>query len=131
MGSDFESVYLIIVLLVALIGLVIGLLPTIIAFNKSHPQRGWILLVNVVGGFFGGIGWIAALIWCFIEPNTTVSRYTSTTNSDASSKSHKNTDDISQTSNLASDIEKLHDLAQRGLISQTEFEKKKQQILNI
>ncbi|RNL67262.1 superinfection immunity protein [Zhongshania marina] len=50
-----------------LICLAIFFLPTIIALFKKHPKKVGILLVNIVG-IFGGLGWLAALIWCFILP---------------------------------------------------------------
>ncbi|CAA0109971.1 superinfection immunity protein [Zhongshania aliphaticivorans] len=53
--------------LAVLIILAIFFLPTIIALLKKHPQKVGIILVNIVG-VVGGLGWIAALIWCFILP---------------------------------------------------------------
>jgi hypothetical protein len=37
-------------------------IPTITAFRRKHPHRGYIALVNL---FFGGtgFGWIGALLW--------------------------------------------------------------------
>lgn len=46
-----------------LICFVIGLLPTIIAFQRGHESRIAILLLNLFLGWTG-IGWIIALIWC-------------------------------------------------------------------
>lgn len=37
-------------------------LPTLLAYRKDHPQRGWILVCNLFGGGTG-VGWIVCLIW--------------------------------------------------------------------
>lgn len=40
----------------------IFILPTIVAFGRSHPNRWVILLLNCLVGWTG-IAWLAALIW--------------------------------------------------------------------
>lgn len=56
-------------ILMALIMLPIYFLPTIIAIHKNHKYKIAIILINVLGGMFMGIGWLVALVWCFIEPD--------------------------------------------------------------
>ncbi|HNX69021.1 MAG TPA: superinfection immunity protein [Candidatus Omnitrophota bacterium] len=53
---------LIFVLLLIVIGFYVYMLPTFTAYNRQHPQRFWIMMLNL---FLGNtlIGWIAALIW--------------------------------------------------------------------
>lgn len=57
-------------ILLLLILLPLVFLPTIIAFKKNHPYKVQIILVNIFGSFFGGAGWVIALIWSFILPES-------------------------------------------------------------
>ena len=90
--------------LIILILLPLVFLPTIIAIKKNHPYKIPIILINVLGGLLWGFGWLIALIWCFIEPK---SNYNNTTH----------------------EIEKLHELKQKGAITQEEFDTKKRALL--
>lgn len=46
------------------------LLPSIIAVKKNHPHKMKIVFVNIFGGLLYGLGWIIALVWCFLgEPS--------------------------------------------------------------
>lgn len=44
-------------------GLVVFLLPTLIAFGRGHHYKWIIFVVNVFGSTLFGVGWIAAFIW--------------------------------------------------------------------
>lgn len=44
-------------------GLVVFLLPTLIAFGRGHHYKWIIFVVNVFGSTLFGAGWIAAFIW--------------------------------------------------------------------
>ena len=44
-------------------GLVVFLLPTLIAFGRGHHYKWIIFVVNVFGSSLLGVGWIAAFIW--------------------------------------------------------------------
>ncbi len=44
------------------IGIFIYFLPTFIAFDRNHENKGWIILLNIVIGGTG-LGWIAVLLW--------------------------------------------------------------------
>ena len=61
------SIALIIVyIIIFIVGLILYFLPSIIASKKNHTYKNIILLIN----FFLGatvIGWIACLIWAFID----------------------------------------------------------------
>ena len=57
-------------ILISLVVLPVAFLPTIIALKKNHPYKVQIILVNIFGSFFGGAGWVIALIWSFILPES-------------------------------------------------------------
>lgn len=94
-------------LLIILILLPLAFLPTIISIRKNHPYKIPIILINVLGGLFWGVGWLVALIWCFIVPEkkTTIS------------------------GSIADEIEKLHSLKEKGVISEDEFNSKKSELM--
>jgi Superinfection immunity protein len=48
--------------MMGLLGVLIALLPTRIAFKREHDRRIAITLVNLLAGWTG-IGWIVALVW--------------------------------------------------------------------
>lgn len=87
-----------------LVFLPIYVLPSIIALARRHPKRWPIVIVNLVGGLFGGLGWVAAMVWCFID------------------QGHPKRDPVNE-------LERLEGLMERGQISQEEFERMKQKIL--
>jgi len=94
---------------VFLIFLPIFFLPTIIAFRKNHHQKVAIAIVNVIGGLFYGIGWLIALVWSLIEPR----------------------EDSPVARSVASDIRELHELKEKGILSEEEFDAKKRALLDI
>ena len=100
---------LLIVLFMLLIFLPIYLLPTILALHKKHPHKLPIILINIFGGFFGGLGWIISLVWCFIMPNMPKEKH----------------------SPSLSELEKLHKLKEAGALTQEEFEIQKKRALDI
>ena len=82
-------------------------LPVIIAIKKNHPHKIPIILVSILGGLFFGVGWLIALVWCFIEPSKTQS-----------------------TTNAAAELEKLYDLKEKGGISEEEYNSRKKRLLD-
>ncbi len=56
-------------ILFALVLAALFFLPTIIAAKKRHPNRIGIFVVNLLMGWTG-LGWIVALIWALIAPQT-------------------------------------------------------------
>ena len=82
-------------------------LPTIIAIKKNHPYKIAIILINIFGGMLWGVGWLVALVWCFIGSDKveTVGR------------------------DSAEEIEKLYDLMEKGVLTQEEFDRKKTLLL--
>lgn len=87
---------------------VIAFLPTIIAVTRKHPQTLPIVLVNILGGLFFGLGWLVALVWCFIVPQSAPK----------------------PTVSIATEIEKLHELLEKGILTQSEYDAKKRELLN-
>lgn len=81
-------------------------IPTIIAIKRKHPYKVAIILTNILGGLVWGIGWAIALIWCFILPKANIN------------------------TNVADELEKLHSLKEKGIISDSDFEKKKSSLMN-
>ena len=90
--------------LIILVLLPLLFLPTIIAIKKNHPYKIPIILINIFGGLLWGFGWLVALIWCFIEPQST-------------------------NNNSTYQIEKLHELKEKGALTQEEFDAKKRELL--
>ncbi|MDH5764916.1 MAG: SHOCT domain-containing protein [Gammaproteobacteria bacterium] len=93
-------------IILTLIILPLIFLPTIIAIKKDHPYKIPIILINIFGSLVMGLGWFVALVWCFIEPSAT-----------------------SNTFAAASELEKLHELKEKGIITQQEFDARKKTIL--
>lgn len=83
----------------------LALLPSIIAIVRKHPYKLWIILINIFGGLLWGLGWIIALVWSFVLPENT------------------------RLKPVAEEIEKLYELLEKGIISQQEFEDKKNSLL--
>lgn len=83
----------------------VALLPSILTFLKRHPHVIWISLVNLVGGPLFGLGWVAALIWCCVDPSPPRAA-------------------------LADEVERLHRLLQAGALTQSEFEAGKRALLH-
>lgn len=50
------------------LGLLVFFVPTIIAVLRKHHNTAAIVMMNLLGGLFCGIGWIVALVWCFTSP---------------------------------------------------------------
>ena len=94
-------------LIIVLIFLSLAFLPTIIAIHKNHPYKIAIILINIFGGLLYGLGWFVALVWCFILP--------------------KNGDGILV--GAADELDRLHQLKERGILTQEEFDAKKKTIL--
>lgn len=82
--------YLMWILVSFLILIPLYLLPTILALKNNHPNKVPIIVINILCGW-SAIGWIVALVWCFIEPE------------------NRNLVDVTQ------EIERLHELKEKGV----------------
>ena len=85
------------------------LMPTIIAVLKKHPYKVPIILINVIGGLIWGLGWLVALVWCFIDAKK---------------------ENVVSNNNIADELSKLHELLEKGILTQEEFNAKKQSLIN-
>ncbi len=88
--------------------LCIYLLPTIIAYRKRHTHLSTIALVNIFGTLFFGFGWIISLIWSLTKAENIPVRFKS---------------------GIADELEKLHELKLKGVLSQEEFDSQKKALL--
>jgi Superinfection immunity protein len=70
MPSSDSAFGLLILLWVTILGLLLYMLPAVIAFGRNHQHRVPILLTNL---FFGWtfVGWVGSLVWSAM-PVTTV-----------------------------------------------------------
>ncbi|WP_081180258.1 superinfection immunity protein [Colwellia sp. PAMC 21821] len=57
-------------------------LPSIVAYDKKHPQANAIVIVNLFLGWTF-LGWVVAFIWVFIESKKDGNDYNATLNTDA------------------------------------------------
>ena len=95
--------------ILVLLAVSLYLLPTIIAVNNEHLYKVPVILVNVLGGLMAGLGWIIALVWCFIEPHQATG---------------------AANGSIADELEKLNKLRKKGILTQQEFDSKKHKLLN-
>ena len=98
-GTGFIS------LLIIVITLAIYIIPTIVAVKRKHPNKVAIILINIFLGW-SFLGWIGALIWACILPNSEA-----------------------KNNNKYEDLAKLQKLKDEGTISKEEFEIEKQKVL--
>lgn len=89
--------------------LAIYFLPTIVASNRGHQSTGAIFFLNLLLGWTL-LGWVVAFVWSFTNPTQVV----------VNNQSPKS---------VADEIQKLAALKEQGLLTEDEFTKKKQQIL--
>jgi uncharacterized membrane protein len=99
----------IVVFIIVAISLVIYSLPAIVASNMGHKSAGAIIFLNMLLGWTL-IGWVVAFVWSFTDSTQVIVN--------------------NQTTKSASDeIQKLAALKEQGLLTEDEFNKRKQQIL--
>ena len=87
--------------------LLLFFLPTLIAFSKKHPYTWAIFTISTFGALVYGLGWLIGLIWCFFQPG----------------------DRYRMFGGSADEIDRLHRLKERGVISQEEFDAGKRTVL--
>lgn len=89
--------------------LVLGLyfLPTITAMRRKKKNDGVILLINLLVGWTV-VGWLIALVMATSEPSVVVNT----------------------SGSMADELEKLHNLKEKGILSEKEFEQKKASLIN-
>ncbi len=84
--------------------LLIYFLPSIIAVKKDHKNMASILLINMFLGW-SLIGWLVAIVWAIKKTESVVIATSNVSNAD--------------------ELEKLHNLKEKGILSEEEFEKQK------
>lgn len=95
--------------------LALFLLPTILAIKKNHPHKLPIILVNIFGGLFMGVGWFVSLIWVLIKP--------------AEQQSQLVISSAPATHHIADELTKLKKLMDDGVITEGDFEQRKKLLL--
>ena len=96
-------------MIVLMIFVAIYFLPTIVALKREHQSAGAIFFLNLLLGW-SLLGWVIAFVWSFTNPTqVVVSNQT--------------------TKSVADEIQKLAVLKEQGLLTEDEFNRKKQQIL--
>jgi hypothetical protein len=117
-----------------LIAGIVYIMPSIIAFRRSHPNRWIILVINIA---FGGtiIGWGIALVWAMRAAHRTGSASSGGESglnlfiNDVKKIQVTEPPPLPQTS-LSHELERLHGLLVQGAISQTEFDGLKAKLLS-
>lgn len=94
-------------ILIILVGLFFYFIPTFNAYGR--PQFQGVIVLNILLGWTL-IGWVVAFIWSF-------------------SNSSPKAEVIEQKVSSADELTKLHDLKNKGIISEEEFNSQKKKIL--
>lgn len=94
--------------------LAIYFLPTLVALSRRHQSAVAIFVLNLLLGWTV-LGWIVAFVWSFTNPIQVVVNNRAVSNQ--ASKS------------VADEIRKLATLKEQGLLTEDEFSKKKQKML--
>jgi hypothetical protein len=116
-----------------LIAGIIYIIPSIVAFRRSHPNRWVILVINLA---FGGtiVGWGIALVWAMRAAHRVGS-----TSSGGESGLNLFVNDVKKIqvveppplpkTSVTQELERLHGLLIRGAITQVEFDDLKAKLL--
>ena len=127
--SDMGFLFVVVFYLVLAI---IYAIPTIVAFRRNHPNRWIIAVINMV---FGGtiIGWGVALVWALRavhRPGSAGDGGESGLNIFVNDTKKVQIVDSLSTS-ATHELERLHDLLTRGVISQAEFDRLKAKLIGV
>lgn len=105
-------------LLIAIIA--IFFYPTYRAVEIEHPAKNAIIITNLVGGLIYGIGWLIALIWVFNGAEKVKLK----------ADSQKKVSEELKKPSISEEIRKLHELKEENIISEEEFIRQKNELLN-
>tara|TARA_R110000772_G_scaffold208623_1_gene319207 strand:- start:786 stop:1109 length:324 start_codon:yes stop_codon:yes gene_type:complete len=102
------SIFQILMLIGVLILVYIHFLPTIIALKKNHKNKVPIILINIFLGW-SLVGWVVALVWATKKAEGVIVE--------------------NNVGSQADELEKLHSLKEKGVLTDAEFAKKKAEII--
>ena len=113
------------ILVVVVCAIVIGLylLPSITAIFGGHPTAVGIVVLNLLLGWTV-IGWVAAFVWACIKPKPSMQVIQVAPHRPPPPLSHK------PTPRLEDELDRLQRLRERKLLSDEEFEQKRNKILD-
>jgi len=135
MDTDAITVLVVVIFLALLYGL-----PTFIAFRRQHEYRWIIFAINMVVGATG-LGWLIAFVWAIYPANKSLAdpvlgnptglagRNVGHTLREVSTSAGQSCDQPLQTASALDALDKLALLAEKGIITPDEFEKKKASLL--
>jgi hypothetical protein len=101
---------------IIVVGIFIYFIPVIIAGFRDHSNQSAIFFLNLFTGWTF-IGWVACFVWAFTnqeKPTTHI---------------HNSSAPVSKNSTV-DELERLAALKEKGLLTEDEFYKEKQKILN-
>ncbi len=102
------SIFQILILIGILILAFIHFLPMIIALKRNHKNKIPIILINIFLGW-SLVGWVIALVWA--------------------TKKNENVMIENNFGSQADELEKLHSLKEKGILTEDEFSKKKAELI--
>lgn len=104
----YEILSIAFILLIIVLCIIVYFLPTMVAFIRKHSNRLAIFFLNLFTGCTG-LGWLAAFIWAFID---------------------KPLVKIQGTPTVAQELKELAELKEQGIITEEEFQIKKNKLLD-
>jgi hypothetical protein len=57
-----------ILIIAGIAGIFVYFIPSLIAYNRKHDSRGWVLFLNIFLGW-SGLGWLFCLFWAAFGNN--------------------------------------------------------------
>ena len=103
-----NAIDILIILAVLAVFLTIYFLPSIIANIRKHSHKLAIFFLNLFTGATG-VGWVAAFVWAFLD---------------------KPVVQVEGKPTIAQELKELAQLKEQGIITEEEFEMKKNKLLN-
>ena len=97
------------------IGIFIYFIPVVIAGFRNHQNQNSIFFLNLLLGWTF-IGWVACLVWSFTNPNKQVTQIVNNQSTAKDSSIDK--------------LERLVKLKEQGVLTNEEFSRQKEKILN-
>ena len=135
MDTDAITILVVVIVLALTYGL-----PSFIAFKRQHEYRWIIFGINIVAGATG-LGWLIAFVWAVYPTNKSLAdpvlgnptgldgRNAGHTLGEVSASAGQSGDQPLQTASALDALDKLALLAEKGIITPDEFEKKKASLL--